>query len=550
MHNYNKKTLGSNVDTDDFWNNNYEIDESDITDYNSNETSSNVFDDSENSENYDEHMKTKINKIIEVSDSKTTMLEMELITKLNNKITKDKRMSLIIAVLLEMIFGKNDTKLNKIYNFLNKNNLLDLDVISNNYNGIRKSLSSLINYINVNSTNVNSTNINLVEIDTTNIKTTSNNNLQYNSNYIVNYIENYISNNITNADFQLKDEQKQNLITYNELDKNILSSNNVFVNNKYRTNFNQIKLLGQGAYGSVYKVFHKYEKKYYAIKKVFITKEIIEDNYDIFREIQIYSDLMNEHVVRFYGSWIDIDVDSIIKYNNQITNDDEFDKIDYICPILFIQMELCDFTLKDYLLTWSEHDNEKNKIDIVIQILNGLEYLGSKNIIHRDIKPDNIFLIKNKSNENELNTYKVKIGDFGLCKKYIDINQNKNKYKINVSDEQNYSLILNFNYKSMDEYVGTGIYRAPEIETKKYDFSIDIYSIGIIMIELFINFTTQSEKIILVSKLKTSLDLTLLNKITNNEIKKIIISMINVNPNKRPGLKDILLNLTNIKNDI
>ena len=571
MNNYNEKTFLTNTYTDDFWNNDYEIDESDITinDFNSNETSSNVFDDSENYDdlfgkvNYNEHVKNKFNKIIEISDSETNMLEMELITKLNNKMTKDKKMSLIIAVLLQIIFGNNDTKLNRIYNFLNKNNLLDLDVISNNYNGIRKSLSSLINSANINSTNVNSTNVNSTNINSTKINSTkinsveinsveinsiSNNNLQYNSNYI----ENYISNNIANCDFELKDLENKKMLTNNQLDNNIISSNQMFINNKYRTNFNEIKLLGQGAYGSVYKVFHKYEKKYYAVKKVFITKEIIEDNYDIFREIQIYSDLMNEHVVRFYGSWIDIDVDSIIEYNNQTINDYEFEKIDYICPILFIQMELCDFTLKDYLLTWSEHDNQENKIDIVIQILNGLEYLGSKNIIHRDIKPDNIFLIKNKPNENELNTYKVKIGDFGLCKKYTGTNQNKNKNKckINGDIKQNNSLIFNLNYKSMEEYVGTGIYRAPEIETKKYDFSIDIYSIGIIMIELFINFTTQSEKIILVSGLKKSIDSTLLNKITNNEIKKIIISMINVNPNKRPELKDILINLTNIKNDI
>jgi len=100
----------------------------------------------------------------------------------------------------------------------------------------------------------------------------------------------------------------------------------------------------------------------------------------------------------------------------------------------------------------------------------------------------------------------------------------------------------------MENYVGTGIYRAPEIDTLKYDFSIDIYSIGIIMIELFINFTTQSEKIILVSKLKKSIDTSALNKIANDEIKKIIIDMININPHKRPEIKDILINLTNIAN--
>ena len=68
-------------------------------------------------------------------------------------------------------------------------------------------------------------------------------------------------------------------------------------------------------------------------------------------------------------------------------------------------------------------------------------------------------------------------------------------------------IILNLNYKSMETYIGTGIYKAPEIDTKKYNSSIDIYSLGIIMIELFINFTTQSEKIFLVLNLKKTFDL-------------------------------------------
>jgi serine/threonine protein kinase len=263
--------------------------------------------------------------------------------------------------------------------------------------------------------------------------------------------------------------------------------------------------LGQGSYGSVYKVFHKYEKKFYAIKKIFITKDIISNNYDIFKEIQIYSELINDNIVRYYSSWVDIDFESIIVYNNQI-NSDEFEPINYICPILFIQMELCDFTLKEYLLTYSTTDIIVNKINIIIQIIKGLEYLENKNIIHRDIKPDNIFLIIDKENPNN---YLVKLGDFGLCKKYIDnkhINFSDNDSK-NIHDNlfqiknllllENNKLdnIIDFDnskiesYNKMSSCVGTGIYRAPEINSGIYDSKIDIYSLGVIILELFINFT-------------------------------------------------------------
>lgn len=574
----NNYNVEDNETMDEFWNNDYIIDNDEIfenpqeylSEYSSTSksipssstpsstpsteySSDDIFNDDMYSNKLNKKNKiNKLNKIISISESEANILEMELMTSLDNKMSKDKKMSLIIAVLLQMIFGNDNSKLNRIYNFLNKNDLLDLDVISNNYNGLRQSLSSLINSAN-NITNLKDTKISKLDGDIdigTNTITLSNN-----SHYINNYME--IDN--------FKCERLPKLM-----------SNSLLINNsnKYRINFNQIKLLGQGAYGSVYKVFHKYEKKFYAIKKVFITKDIVEDNYDIFREIQIYSELMNDQVVRYYGSWIDIDIGSIMEYNEQIKNEYEYEKIDYICPILFIQMELCDFTLKDYLMTWAGYDSIDEKINILIQIIKGLEYIHSKNIIHRDIKPDNIFLITNNLNP-ELNKYQVKIGDFGLCKKYIRFETNKKKKENTLNtlnkldkllieyDTDNLELYnitnnlskLYSDFKSMDSYVGTGIYRAPEIDSKKYDLKIDIYSLGIIMFELFVNPKTESEKIFLISKLKKTKNLNLLDKIENTEIKRLIFDIIINEPNNRPSLSDIsnvLLSLkkNNISNDI
>ncbi len=509
---FNKEFNDNGLTADEFW-----IDEIDTIDTTNKSNIDEFWDNKFIIDNDDSNLKSPINNklqnyiennwgdSIKITESDTNMLEIELVSKLNNKMSKDKKMSLMIVVLLQIIFKNDDTKLKKIYNFLNKNNLLDLDVITNNYSGLRQNLSSLIN-----STNI----INDVKTE------------QENDTKHIDYIEHYINN----GNFNLSKNDIPNII---------------LTNNKYRTNFNQIKLIGQGAYGSVYKVFHKYEKKFYAIKKVFITKDIIKDNYDIFREIEIYSDLMNDNVVRYYGSWIDIDIESIIEYNNQIMNDYEFDKIDYVCPTLFIQMELCDFTLKEYLLTWSEHDSNENKIDILIQIFKGLKYLNTKNIVHRDIKPDNIFLL-NTSNSLKLKNYLVKIGDFGLCKKYEsnEKNEKNNYYK---HDENNYKIQKN-NCKSMGEFIGTGIYMAPEIYTKKYDYSIDIYSIGIMMVELFINFTTQSEKISVVSKLKKSFDINLLDRIDNDNIKELISIMVNSNPIERPNIDLILIKLNDCLN--
>ena len=71
--------------------------------------------------------------------------------------------------------------------------------------------------------------------------------------------------------------------------------------------------------------------------------------------------------------------------------------------VLFIQMEYCQRTLKDFLrertgrradaLTSKERDAENTlKWKIFIDLVDALHYLHSQNIIHRDLKPHNIFL--------------------------------------------------------------------------------------------------------------------------------------------------------------
>nr|BAC02940.1 mitogen-activated protein kinase [Halocynthia roretzi] len=93
------------------------------------------------------------------------------------------------------------------------------------------------------------------------------------------------------------------------------------------------------------------------------------------------------------------------------------------------------------------------------QILRGLKYIHSANVIHRDLKPSNLLLNT---------TCDLKVCDFGLAR---------------VSDpDHDHTGFLT-------EYVATRWYRAPEImlNSKGYTKSIDIWSVGCILAEMLNN---------------------------------------------------------------
>ena len=76
--------------------------------------------------------------------------------------------------------------------------------------------------------------------------------------------------------------------------------------------------------------------------------------------------------------------------------------------ILYIQMEYCTYTLGKYL---SEIDRGnvdiEHTLNIVSQLAQGTAHVHTDGLIHRDLKPDNVFLQDNKY---------VKLGDFGLSR--------------------------------------------------------------------------------------------------------------------------------------
>ena len=187
-----------------------------------------------------------------------------------------------------------------------------------------------------------------------------------------------------------------------------------------------IDTIDRGAFGTVLHVLDIKSNEEIAVKvlnKIGKSLNYIEKKKE---EISILKKLNHPNIVKIYG---------FIETNNQ----------------LLIKMEYIKYgTLKHWIQN-KEKISEEEASKILSKILSAVEYLHSKQICHKDMKPENIMISK----KNDLNS--IKIIDFGLSNN-------------------------NFNNLINNDYSGTYIYMAPElIEKKLYFISVDIWSIGILM---------------------------------------------------------------------
>ena len=112
-------------------------------------------------------------------------------------------------------------------------------------------------------------------------------------------------------------------------------------------------------------------------------------------------------------------------------------------------------------------------LSLFLQTCQGVKHVHSQGLIHRDLKPNNIFID---------DTGAVKVGDFGLSRESSDSSENGIEGELSVVAE---STTLCYN-ADITAGVGTRSYASPE-QMKggtDYDSSTDIYSLGIILFEL------------------------------------------------------------------
>ncbi|XP_045190179.2 serine/threonine-protein kinase/endoribonuclease IRE2-like [Mercenaria mercenaria] len=96
---------------------------------------------------------------------------------------------------------------------------------------------------------------------------------------------------------------------------------------------------------------------------------------------------------------------------------------------LLLALELCDCNLEEFILSRRGYPPIANN-NIILQLLNGLHYLHSRQIVHRDLKPTNVLMKQKLSGE-----LIFKLSDFGLSKLNTSTNNGVPSEQSYLSDE-------------------------------------------------------------------------------------------------------------------
>lgn len=196
--------------------------------------------------------------------------------------------------------------------------------------------------------------------------------------------------------------------------------------------YQPLKPIGKGAYGIVCAARDLHSGVKVAIKRITNVFENTTDARRTLREIKLLRHLYHENIIA---------VKDIMTPTCKHTFKD-----------LYVVYELMDTDLHQIIRS-SQLLNDDHHQYLIYQLLRGLKYLHSANVLHRDLKPSNLLLNANCD---------LKICDFGLARTGPEKGQ------------------------FMTEYVVTRWYRAPELllSCDEYGSAIDIWSVGCIFAEL------------------------------------------------------------------
>ncbi|XP_066232988.1 eukaryotic translation initiation factor 2-alpha kinase 3 [Saccopteryx leptura] len=191
---------------------------------------------------------------------------------------------------------------------------------------------------------------------------------------------------------------------------------------------------------------------------------------------------------------------------------------------LYIQMQLCrKENLKDWMHSRCRLEQRERGacLHIFLQIAEAVQFLHGKGLMHRDLKPSNIFFTMDDV---------VKVGDFGLVT------------AMDQDEEEQTVLTPMPAYARHTGQVGTKLYMSPEqIHGSNYSHKVDIFSLGLILFELLYPFSTQMERVRILTDVRNLKFPPLFTQKYPHE-HRMVQDMLSPSPMERPEATDIIEN--------
>lgn len=248
--------------------------------------------------------------------------------------------------------------------------------------------------------------------------------------------------------------------------------------------FLQKEHLGKGAFGQVYRVTDACNHKCSCAQQTCAVKVIKTHNSDILQEVKQLTQLRHTNIVQIYAA-------------------------EQTGTQLRILLEYCPGSSLDKKLKQGVSTTIEQDIKWALQATVAITYMHTNNILHRDLKPQNILLTANGD---------AKVADFGLARPFMT--------------GPNWQELYRTYY--MKTIADTPSYMAPEVWEGHYTDKADIYSIGVLLLVMFgrkanPNFYTivEEDARAVVQKMYTS------GNVTAN-IKTLVLDMLSCKPQERP----------------
>ncbi len=270
------------------------------------------------------------------------------------------------------------------------------------------------------------------------------------------------------------------------------------MNNRFRI----VKVLGSGAFGTVFLTEDEQNQEQIAVKRVFFSDA--DDFNKAMQEVWPLRDVKHANLVSIEHVFMINDVNPHTQEKQQ--------------GLCFGMQFFKDGDLDGQLMRRSrekKHFTQYELVSYMKQLASGVAFLHSKGIIHRDLKPLNVFVTDNEKT--------LKIGDFGLVKKL----------------EKAFTSTV----------VGTLKYIAPEVlTTKKYQFSADVWSLAVLFIGLL---ELRNEKnvymeVFMNPNFYENLTTSVRNLGYKSDIAALMCEMLQKDPDARPSAEKVLQRLNKL----